>query len=101
MDMVASSNKITLAAWLFTCPILLTAAVLVLPRFNLYATLAERFTLLALLALPLVGAVGIARHKQSTLTARLLLAAGYLILGLGLAVFAVIFIGCSWAGACF
>lgn len=101
MGMVASSNKMTLAAWLLTCPILLAAAVLVLPHFSLYGTPAERFTLLALLALPLVGTVRIARHKQFTLMTRLLLAAGYLISVLVLAVFAVIFIGCSWAGACF
>ncbi|WDS35236.1 hypothetical protein [Pseudoxanthomonas sp.] len=101
MDMAARSRKPHLAVWLLTCPLLLVAAVLVLPRFNLYGTPAERYTLLALLALPLVGAIGIARYMQSTLLARLLLAAGYLIAGLVLALYAVIFVGCSWAGACF
>jgi hypothetical protein len=99
--MVASSRKIGLASWLLACPLLLVAAVLVLPRFNLYGAPAERYILLALMALPLVGAAGIVRYQQSTLLARLLLAAGYLIAGLVLALFGVVFIGCSWAGACF
>ena len=99
--MVASSRKLALAAWLIACPLLLAAAVLVLPRFNLYGTPAEGYTLLALLFLPLAGAIGIALNLQSTLLPRLLFSAGYLIAGLALALFAVIFIGCSWAGACF
>ena len=72
-----------------------------LPRFNLYGTPAEAYTFLALLLLPLVGAIGIALNLQSTLLLRLLFSAGYLISGLVLALFAVLFIGCSWASACF
>jgi len=53
------------------------------------------------MALPLIGAAGIVRYQKFTLLARLLLAVGYLIAGLALALFGVIFIGCSWAGACF
>ena len=99
--MVASSRKLVLAAWLLACPLLLAAAVLVLPRFNLYGTPAEGYTLLALLVLPSIGVVGIVRHMQSTLLARLLLSTGYLIAGLALALLVAIFIGCTWAGACF
>lgn len=99
--MAGSSRKIVLASWLLACPLLLVAAVLVLPRFNLYGTPAEGYILLALMALPLAGAAGIVRYQESTLPVRLLLAAGYLVAGLVLALFGVIFIGCSWAGACF
>ena len=102
MEMVANPKKFSVAAWLLACPLLLAAAVFVLPQFKqLYGTPAERYTLLALMALPLVGVVGIFRHKQFTLLVRLLLSACYLLAGVVLALFAVIFIGCSWAGACF
>lgn len=99
--MVASSRKLAFASCLLTCPLLLVAAVLVLPRLNLYGTPAEGYVLFALMALPLAGAASIVRYKQSTLLTRLLLATGYLIAGLVFALFGVIFIGCSWAGACF
>ena len=102
MDMVANSKKLSVAAWLLTCPLLLAAAVLVLPQFNqLYGTPTERYMLLALMALPLVGVVGIFRHKQFTPLVRFLLSACYLLAGLVLTLLAVVFIGCSWAGACF
>ena len=102
MRTVAISKRLSLAAWLLACPLLLVAAVLVLPQFNqLYGTRAEKYTLLLLLALPVVGVIGILRRKQSTLSARLLLSVCYLSAGLVLALFAAVFIGCSWAGACF
>jgi len=102
MDMVANRKRLPLAAWLLACPLLLAAAVFVLPQFHqLYGAPTEKFALLALIALPLVGVVGIYRHKQATLPVRLWLSACYLFAGLVLAIFAVIFIGCSWAGACF
>lgn len=99
--MVASPRKLAFASCLLAFPLLLAAAVLVLPRFNLYGTPAEGYMLLALMALPLAGAAGIVRYKQSALLTRRLLATGYLIAGLVFALFGVIFIGCSWAGACF
>ena len=81
---------------------LLAAAVFVLPQFNqFYGTPTERYALLALMNLPWIGVVGILCYKRSTLLVRLLLSACYLLVGLVLALFAVIFIGCSWAGACF
>ncbi len=102
MNMVANPKKFTVAAWLLACPMLLAAAVVVLPQFNqLYGTPTERYALLALMTLPLIGVVGIFRNKRSRLLVRLLLSACYLLTGLVLALFAVIFIGCSWAGACF
>lgn len=99
--MVTSPKKPSLAAWLLACPLLLAAAVFVLPRFNqLYGTSAERYMLLVLMALPLVGMVGIFRRKDCTLLVRLLLSACCLFPCVVLALFAVVFIGCSWAGAC-
>ena len=90
-----------LAAWLLACPVLLVVAVLVLPRFDLYGTSAERFALLALMATPLIGAFAIMRRRQSPWSARTLLAAGYLVAAGVMATFAVVFLGCTWAGACF
>jgi membrane protease YdiL (CAAX protease family) len=102
MNRVASPRRVSLVAWLLACPILLAAAVFVLPQFKqLYGTPTEKFTLLAFVALPFIGVVGIVRRKQFALSTRLWLSAGYLVAGLVLALFAVIFIGCSWAGACF
>lgn len=102
MDMVANPNKLSVVAWLLVCPILLVAAIFVFPQFNqLHGSLIERYALLALMALPLVGVVGIFRHRQSTLLIRLVFSACYLLVGLVMALFAVIFIGCSWAAACF
>lgn len=102
MDMIASSRTLPLIAWLLACPALLAAAVFVLPQFKqVYGTPAEGVILLTLLALPMAGAIRILLHKQYTLSARLWLAVSYLAVGLVLAVFAAIFIGCSWAGACF
>lgn len=101
MSTVANSRKLALAGWLLTCPLLLAIAVLVLPRFNLYGTPAERYTLLALLAAPVIGAIGIIRYEPCTLPVRMVLIAGYLVAGLVLALFAAVFVGCSWAGACF
>ena len=102
MSAVAISKKLSLAAWLLACPLLLFAAVLVLPQFNqFYGNPAEKYTLLVLLFLPLAGVIAILRRKQSALSVRLLLSACYLAAGLVLALFAVVFIGCSWAGACF
>lgn len=90
-----------LAAWLLACPVLLVVAVLVLPRFDLYGTAAERVSQLALMATPLIGACGIMRRRQSPWSARTLLAAGYLVAAGVMAMFAVAFLGCTWAGACF
>ena len=102
MNTVAISKRLPFAAWLLACPLLLIVAVLVLPRFNqLYGTPAERYMLFLLLALPLTGVVGILRRNQFRLWFRLFLSAGYLAVCLVLAAFAMIFIGCSWAGACF
>jgi len=102
MNMIAKSRKLALTTWLLVCPVMLAAAVFVLPQFNqLYGTPTERYTLLALMVLPLAGVIGILRHMRSTLPVRIAVSAGYLIAGRALALFVVIFIGCSWAGACF
>ena len=94
--------KFPVTAWLLACPALLVVAVFVLPQLKqLYGTQSERFVSLVLMALPLIGVVGIFRYKQFTLGVRLLFCVCYLLAGLILAAFAVIFVGCSWAGACF
>lgn len=102
MSSSAKPRKVALAIWLLVFPALLVAAVFALPRFSqLHGTAAERYTLLALMVLPVAGVVGILRHLRSSLGVRLALAVGYLAGGLAFALFAVVFIGCSWAGACF
>lgn len=99
--MPSIARKRVLAAWLLAGPLLLAAGELVLPGMNLYGTPAEKPTLAVLLLLPVLGVVGISRYLQATLLVRLLLCAVYLVGGVMLALLAVIFIGCSWAGACF
>ena len=90
-----------LAAWLLACPALLAVAVAVLPRFDLYGTPAESAWIGALIALPLLGVIGLCRHLRASWPARIALSLVYVLAAMAVAVFCAIVIGCSWAGACF
>jgi len=102
MAFEARTNWKYLAPWLLACPVLLIAGVLILPQYSfLYATRVESAVVLISFALPFVGLVGIVRLLRSTRGVVVAASIAYLAITLPLAMFSAIFIGCSWARACF
>jgi len=91
-----------LVLWLLACPTALAASVVFLPRFTaLYRTHIETAFYLGILLLPIVGVIGIVRYLHATTLVRTMVSLAYLVAMLALVAFTAIFIGCSWARACF
>lgn len=87
---------------LLICPSILLVCVLLLPPFTwLYGTLTEKAFLLSLLTLPFVGVIGIVRYVSLARGVKAVLAITYLALMAMPVLFTAIFVGCSWARACF
>jgi hypothetical protein len=86
----------------FCCSATTVACVLVLPQFRfLYGTGADWVLSIILIALPFVGAFGAIRYVPWALWIRALLAIGYVLAMVVPVLMTAIFVGCSWAGACF
>jgi hypothetical protein len=91
-----------LVLWLLVCPMALAASVVFLPRFtSLYRTHVEAAFYLGIVLLPTVGVIGIVRYLHATRLVRTLVSSGYVVAMLVLVAFTAIFVGCSWARACF
>ena len=104
MNTLPSHNKrsFSLAGWTLAFPLSVLASIFTLPRFtSLYGTLYEKLILSVLIVLPLAGAFGIAKYTRISMLPRVLLAFIYFILGVAVALFVDIYLGCSWARACF
>lgn len=104
MNTVAGHNKrsFSLAAWALAFPLIVLASIFTLPRFtSLHGTLYEKLILSVLILFPLAGVFGIAKYTRISVLARVLLAFIYFALGIAVAMLADIYLGCSWAGACF
>jgi hypothetical protein len=104
MNTVANHNKrsLSLAAWVLAFPLLAIASISMLPRFtSLHGTFYEKLILSGLILFPLMGVFGIVKHARISLLARIFLAFIYLALGAAGAMLADIYLGCSWARACF
>lgn len=83
-------------------PMALGACLMLLPQFrSLHGTVAEWILLAVLLLLPFVGAFGLIQYLPCSLRVRIAIAVAYVLAMAVPALFIAIFIGCSWAGACF
>lgn len=98
---VAASWK-SLALAVSFDPMALGACVVLLPQFrSLHGTVAEWILLAVLLLLPFVGSFGLIQYLSCSLWVRIAIAVAYVLAMVMPALFTAIFIGCSWAGACF
>ena len=84
------------------CPVILAIAVILLPQIGgIYGTIHEKIFLFLMLSLPLLGVFGLVRYSGLTTKKIIMWSVVYLGLMALPVAGAVIFVGCSWAGACF
>ncbi len=96
------SHRQALLSSLLACPVLIAVLTPTLSPFrSLHGTLAEPIVLVALAMLPLGGVVGIVRFSRCTPWVKAFWSLAYYLAMLVPATCSLIFIGCSWAGACF
>jgi hypothetical protein len=95
-----SSTLLVLA--LTICPLLLILFILTLPPFKqIYGTIFETLFLFMIFLLPFFGIGGIFQFSSLSPSKKIICSVVYFAVMLIPVGFTAIFVGCSWAGACF
>ena len=97
-----TNSSASLIMALAICPLLLILFILTLPPFKqIYGTIFETLFYIMIFLLPFFGIGGIFQFSSLSPSKKILYSVVYfavMIIPLG---FTAIFVGCSWAGACF